>query len=318
MVILMNDVYSWWRAASERHGKPESEDLQAGRYRRPMRDGTHRAVAIWIGEDWQWKVLDGDYEIDGAKDEGRLLDWQARAWSFCTAVTEAEYRDAVASGRWADHAPATPLHNQPPVGLDNIVAQLNDARDKARPIIKAGAAKSQDEADAAANLAAHIRWLNQALFADRERVTAEERSRILELEALIIEERKKIDALARPYSQPLNDAGAVYQALTRDVVGAFVIAQRRQRDEELRRARELDLAPARPQRVEPVNAGNKGQKVTAKKYWFAVVSDWSKAIDYFKESAALREFIQKLCDSQARAKHKVPIPGVEFKEDYRV
>ena len=312
MVILM---YDWWKEASTRHGQPESESLQAGRYRRQGRDSV-RPVAVWQ-EDGHWKVLDGDYFMDGAKDYDKLLDWHDRAWPMCVAVTEAEYKAAIETGHWADWAPASPLHNQPPEGLDNIVAQLNDARDKARPLIKAGPATTQADADAAANLAAHIKWLGNALVQDQHRVAAPERERITELEGLILQERQKIDAKARPYLEPINNASADYHALTRDVVGAFVIEQRRKRDEALKASQDLATSK-RPPRLEPVNAGAKGQRVSAKSYWHAVITDWGKAIDYFKESSALREFVQKLCDSQARAKHKVPIPGVEFKEDYRI
>lgn len=128
----------------------------------------------------------------------------------------------------------------------------------------------------------------------------------------IAAERAEAEAKALAAMQAEEDAArAVAKA---DSVAAVVAA-----DEAQRKAKEAMATLAAAERARPQVKGDLAARSSGlRQYWFAVVTDWDKAVAHYSEDPKVREAVQSLANAEARASHeKMAVAGAVAKMEER-
>jgi hypothetical protein len=232
--------------------------------------------------------------------------WCENVFSYCRPVPEASYRQAVATGKWPDHALAG--HNRPPEGIDAIRAELDDLRMRAEQLVRAGPAKTQADADAAANLKARIASLTEALETEQELEVAPERQELQRIEQAKRPVLERISATEQRYAPILVSARSTLRKLTDAVIFPFLSEQRRKARETGQSQQTRSGGAIAPS----ASAGAKNAKTFLATVWRAEIEDYDKALAALAQHGDVRACVQKICDAAARSRAKLPIDGVRY------
>lgn len=248
-------------------------------------------------------------------------------WVFCNRypISEEVYDQFMRTGKWPEHnevlADQERRSNEAPDddSPGGVAARIDALAAEASKLLKQGAAKTQAEADAAADIAGKLSQLYT--HADNLRKKDKEPS---------LEEGRRIDALWNP----IRDRALVYKDIKPKVVNPFLTAEQARLDAIARAAEQERLAKiaeaeaaAKPGQMlsdEPVyvapvvpqkaSAGSVGSRRIHQQIVKTMrIDDFDKALVHFKEHPKVRELIQELANAQARI--DMPVPGcVQLKD----
>ena len=115
--------------------------------------------------------------------------------------------------------------NRPPVGVDAITAELDELRYVVNDMVKDGPAKSEHDANKAANLKSRIDVLIKSLDVELEALAAPHQREINRLEAKKQTFYDEINDMRAKYGSVL-DAAKVAVGIGRRVVGPFLLRKR--------------------------------------------------------------------------------------------
>ncbi len=305
--------YTYWQQALRGNFLPIHEgEPQYGFFRkRTGKAAGYAPVAIWEGEDGETVAT-----VDGQKYE------PAEIWSFVAdkPITEAQFRDRVASGKWHDEDDSvTASLSPPPSGHNNppAVASLQDQIEAAlKGVLDYGDILTDETAAKAQSL----------------------RSRLLELSR---EADKTREALKRPHFEAGKAVDELYQPLVKSAkAGADAIAKELGAHETRKARIEADRLAAERKRLAeeqakhaPIGApepppepapspvatpirGAYGRAAAVKVVKIATVVDQDAAYAHLKAQPELAALIAKLAQKAVDAGFSVP--GVEITEERRV
>ena len=234
-------------------------------------------------------------------------EWEERVLSYCKGGFDAKaYWEARRTGQWSDHMRVG--DNRPPEGIDAIAAELNDLQQSIKDMLKAGPAKTEHDANAAANLKARVEVLVASL--DME-IKALERPHHIEINRIEAQKRSAFDAIKaihEKYGTILQSVKFAAHTLVEQVVAPFLLRKR----QEQREAGQVQITRGGKEKAVATNVGPSGAKISLVTRWEAEVEDYAKALDALKDHAKVRAAVQTVADSAARSAAKLPIPGVKY------
>ena len=234
-------------------------------------------------------------------------EWEERFLSYCKGgYTAEEYWEARKTGQWWDHMRVG--DNRPPVGVDAITAELDELRYVVNDMVKDGPAKTEHDANKAANLKARVDMLIKSLDAELEALAAPHHREINRLEAKKRVFHDEINAMRSKYGSVLDAAKASVGNLVERVVAPFLLRKR----QEQREAGQVQITRGGKEKAVATNVGPSGAKISLVTKWDAVVEDYAVALDALKDHAKVRAAVQAVADSAARSAAKLPIPGVKY------
>jgi hypothetical protein len=272
------------------------EELSAGFYR-------HRSngspVAIWTNNDAL--VAKVGNEPPKYVDER----WEENFFSYCDAVLESDYREAVVNGVWRDHIR---VGSNAPLQVEDLSIEIENLVEIAEGMIRKGPAKTEEEARAAANVKSRLKEIQDLLETGRAAETAPIYRDINAIEAKARPLRDKVEAIQHSYETKKFRISSVMRMLVEQVAQPFLLRKREQQvaGGEIQHLRGGGTKPA------PTNVGGTGAKITLKTSWHAKVVDYDKAVLALKDNAKMKALVQQLADAAARSTARVPVDGVEF------
>lgn len=295
------DQWAWWRAALAGGAPPiHADEPAAGFYETRSKNKatgevTRGVVAYWYAPDGALCCKSGAAMLDDLRARER--------WPYASKrpITKEVY-DAVRAGKgWPDESPAAAADRARAATSDgrarpnaaevdpNSLAVMRERADdltrEAERLIKAGAAKTQDASDQAADLADRLLKLEKA---------ADERRRA--------EMRPHEEAAAEVDGQwrPLRDRAADCKKRLKVVVvtpflAAIDDANKKAAAEAVQRG-EPAAAPA-PRKTTSGTTSTVGLRGVKS----ARITDYPKALAYFAENLKVRELIQQLANAAIRS-----------------
>lgn len=321
--------YDVWLAALEDGGincnPPAGSKVGAGFWRLPTGKGNAQPVATWF-DGAGWEVLFGSHAFNDT-DRTQFLKFADVTWPKLQAVGSERYDDALEKGVWWDNvpvkapvkpevanpsvAPAEPGmgHNEPPD--DALIAQYTSDLDeliaKAMVLAKKGAAKTQAEADAAANLKTSIRDLRSDILAEHKVKKAPILKAYRDIDTLYFTQRDRCTKL----EDRLHDA----------VVKPFLLAEQQKRFEEQEAARKAaEAANEKPPEAPPrPTAGAKGRKDGLRKRIVGTINDFDAFYAAVKDHQPVREWMAEYAQKNAANWREIGavVPGLSTSEEYR-
>lgn len=269
-------------------------------------------------------------------------------WPFASVhpITEETYDNFLATGRWPDQndvvAALDQLSNEAPDddSLEGIRARIDALRGEASRLIKKGAAKTQAEADAGADVAVKLGELYS--FANKRREAEKaphlEAGRVVDAawnpvrdSALIYKDLK--ETVCDPYIAAENarkkkiadDAAAEQRRILKDAADKAAAAQKVIDDAHaaaVAKAEKKGKAappPPEPAKIEvpevalepipeyvPTRAGT-GRTVSSRVVKSALIGDYKLALAHFAEHPEIKALVQELANKLAKA--NMPTPG---------
>lgn len=293
----MND-YAWWLNAIKGHqGEIHADHPQCGRYKmRRAKNSPYLPVAIWRGQDG---------EITAAV-EREIVD-PSTIWTWCAKnpVAEADYKYALANGRWPNDAPEPPSigDNMPPQTItEQIPAEIETAESW---LVSNTPITTKNGADIASNIVSKLRDLKKLAEAEHK-----------------IEKQPHLDAgreVDAKYKPLISDLDTCTKALLQAVSG-WMAAERAKQEAEraAARAKSDPMSEEMPPLPEPVKVqagGARGRKIGAREVKIAVINDYDTALAHFAHHPDVVTLIEKLAQHAVRDGHTVP--GVEVKTEVR-
>lgn len=282
----MSNDFTWWKQALTGDVQPIDPNVPApGFYENRSRhkvtkEITRSVVAVW----YDGPILKCKNGSAGMLDQHRAIE----RWPFWSKrpISKATY-DAVRAGKgWPDEHPAAAMDRDNAAPLDDSLEgmreRIEDLAREAEKLIAAGAARNQDEADRAADLAERL--LAREKLADLRR---REMMRPHE------EAAKAVDGQWRP----LRDMAADCKARLKKLVVTPFLA-----DQETKAAayRAAAAAAGRPVPTAKPAAGST-TTTSLRVVTTAVIEDYSKTLQAFADHEQVRDLIQKLANASARA-----------------
>lgn len=303
------DHFDHWRRrlAGEEIGCRDGEP-QCGYYRKGV-----TPVAIWM-EGAELVALDGQREII---DQTRI----AELWGFCHAqpITYELYVAVNERGEaWPDHHPAVVSAAQaaPPSGFDAMRERIEAMAAEADALVKAGAAKTEDESNRAAHLAQTLGGLEAQSDKDR---AAEKKPHDDAAKAVQTKWRPIIDraaeaktALKRKVVEPFLTAKARAEAEARQkALREAQEAAAQATDADTKAQAEVALHQAERATAAPVKAATRGGRVALRSVQVTTVTDIRAALRWFADRnedvpAIIVEAVQKLAKGFAEMGTTVP------------
>ncbi len=301
------DQYDFWRRrlAGEIPDIHDG-DAQAGFYR------------IRFGEEWKpvayWYTKAGALRCRVA-DRDATEQWARERWSFASQhpITHEVYQAVVAGGPWPDQHEAVTrdrLNSQgapDPDSFDGLKDRIADLARDAETLIKAGGAKSQEEADRASDLANRLGELwNKADGARKiEKTPFDEKAKAVQAKWL-----------------PVLSTAEIYKRIKAAVVTPFLVAQenkRRVAEAEARRmaeeaAKKNEPIPEPPPAATvPIKAGAAGRRSVSLRTVKAIeITDRAAVLAFFIDNEAITDVLQDLAAKAMRA--GVTVPGTKVTE----
>ena len=336
------DQFAVWRNKLAGKDTPlAADEVFAGFYQ-----NRGRAYAYWwrtdTGEDagivsWTLRL-----RIDGKDitDENRPFTDFPYAWK--NPVSRDAYDEYMKTGKWPGQNAVvqSTLSNNPPDGdtLESIRDQIDALAAEARRLVKAGAAKSKDAVDQAADVATRLgelrskadklRSVEKQPFLDGGRdvdakwkPVIDEADIYRQIKAAVCdpwlrEENARIDAInrenARKAKEAADRAAEEEEALLRQHREA-----QKKADEEgtipppAPKLEEVKLEYVAPEPIAAASAGTR-KKVTGRKVITAIITDWDKLWTVMKEREDVKEFFQSIADKAAKGGN--PLAGTESSE----
>jgi hypothetical protein len=312
--------YAVWGALVASHGSPKREsEVSAGFWRRESGKGYATPVATWFDEGLAFAQIGEQDAIDpDCGDE--WLRFASETWPKLSALSEDDYRQAMETGAWPDGVPvrlAPPQNreaiggNNPPEGtVEALLAEAQDAVEKAAVLVRAGAAKTQKDADIAANVAKTLTETKAKIIAAHK----------VEKEPWL-QGGRDVDAKFFPLRDSLEDTA---KALKSKVNLPFLQEQKRLADEAEAKAkreaaeaaaagREPDAPAAEPVKV---TSGSKGRKVSLVERKYGEITDHEAFAGWLGKTkspvimAALESAAGALARNPVYAAGDTPCPGL--------
>lgn len=286
--------YDYWQRRLKGEQPPLHEgECHAGFYRLRGRNGNNdQPVAYWFASDGTLRCRIGKQDVPEQTARER---WH---WAQERPITHDVYKAVIASGQWPDqHEAVTRSNNAPPddsfEGLSEAIADL--ARD-AKKMVEAGAAKTQDDADRASDLANRLgEFWNKADGARKA-------------------EKKPHDDAVKAVQEkwtPVLTAAEIYKRLKLAVITPFLTAKQ---DAE-RKAREEATKAGQPlpeQARSTTKAGTRGRSVALRTQKSVEITDRAALLAYFADSEMMTDFLQERAEKAVRA--GVTPPGIKITE----
>lgn len=321
----MSDQYQWWRdAIAGKAGEIHADHPQSGYFKiRDGKDGPWVPVAIW-------KDAVGDLKCRvAARSDDALRVW---TWAAKNPVSKADAKHAFEHGAWPGDA-ATIGDNSAHLGP---LEKLRDYIETARAwFSKAGEIKTQTACDQAANYAAELIRLKGE--ADRERdakvrphldaqrdINGAYKPAIEDGEALAKQIKRASDGFLIAEKRRLEDeARAKYEAERKAAEAARIAAEKQRAtlmaDDPIAAlttpAPELPAMPAAPEPVKVSAGGQRGRKLTLRRYTVYTITDFAAALGFAKDSDEVFAAVEKVCFAAAKA--GVKVPGVTVTQEER-
>ena len=297
---MATDPHAFWRAGLA--GKPmqaNEGNPQLGFYRRSRRLGPDDAVAYYLVGDQMHCARNG-YQLE--HNAGIEL------WTYCCdqPVEYKDYLHRIEQARWPNDNPVvlaaagpTVGHNRPPAdtSLASISSVLDALTPEASRILKAGVAKSQDEADQASDIA------NELMDCEKRAIAAHKVEK-----APLVAAAKTID---RKWFQVRDQACDLKEQIRFRVITPFLTKVKRAAEQARQEALQRGEVPAEVR----VAAGSLKRTTALRKVVDARINDYPAALAYFAQSSEVRETVQTLADRNIRA--GLPVPGCERIEEER-
>jgi hypothetical protein len=330
----MTDQFSNWRLRLKGETVPTHTDSpDAGFYR-----NRGIPVAYWFDGDQLRCHIGGKPCTD--------MDRANTTWPFASKqpVTKVAYDEYLKTGTWPDqHAAVTESFtgsNNPPDddSLEGVRAAIDALAHEADLLIKKGAAKTQNEADQAADVATrlgglwtkadNIRKVEKQPHLDAERAV-DDRWRPVLTAAVIYQNIKA--AVITPFLNAENAKRRVAQeAADKAAREAAAEAARKQQEideahrkataEALAKDQPLPLPPPEPPpapppvaQFVPASAGTRGRKVSARTKKLAKIEDYAAALASFAQHEEIKTLVQTLANKQANI--GVVTPGCKIVEE---
>lgn len=298
--------YRFWHMQTE-HGLLEAihdGEPESGFYRANRKDKTSAPVAYWFADGKLVCKLGTEFV-----DETR-----ARAmWSYVAhkAVKHAAYKQKLDTGTWPGESETVSRqidkennpraiiggNNPPPDAFTEIKQQIEEMAREAEKLMKAGAAKTKEEADQAADVAQRLSDLWG------------------QFDALRKAEKKPHDdaakAVQEKYLPTLNTAD-VFKQLKNTVIAPYLYEIRRQEEAARREAlKASEPPPATPARS-TTTAGSRGRKTALKMQKFGVIEDRAAMIAALADTDAMTAFLNAQMANYIKA--NVPLAGMKIEE----
>jgi hypothetical protein len=316
-----------------------------GFYRVRSRDKlSWRAVAYWYAEDGGLRC----------RLDGRDLDEQRanELWSYASQhpITHELYKAVIAGEPWPDLNPEVTRSNQAPDdnSFEALQERIDDLAREAERLMKAGAAKTQDQADQAADVANKLAELRGK--AERQRVREKEphlgEARAVDdkwrpiIGAADIYARLK-DAVCKPWLAAQKAAKDRAEAEACRKAQEAADAARRAEEEARRKAAEAaqtgDAAAAAEaarktreaqaatekaaevaQNVETVaatsiTAGTRGRGVHLRGKTVVTIEDRAAVLTFFHDRQEITDLLQSMAEKAVRA--GITVPGTKVEKD---
>lgn len=312
--------YAVWGALVATHGSPKREsEVSAGVWRRESGKGYATPVATWFDEGLAFAKV-GDQEAIDPDCGDEWLRFASETWPKLSAFSQEAYDHAMETGAWPDGVPVrAPKQqdreaiggNHPPEGtVEALLAEAQDAVDKAAVLVKAGAAKTQKDADIAANVAKTLTETKAKIIAAHK----------VEKEPWL-QGGRDVDAKFFPVRDSLEDTA---KALKSKVNLPFLQEQKRLADEAEAKAkreaaeaaaagREPDAPAAEPIKV---TSGSKGRKVSLIERKYGEITDHEAFAGWLGKTkspvimAALESAAGALARNPVYAAGDTPAPGL--------
>lgn len=308
--MTTHDQYDFWRRRLAGEVIPiHDSEPQAGFYRLSSKDGTSRPVAYWFGKDGALRCRIGEQDVSNQIANER---WP---WASKKPITHEVYKSVMAGNPWPDQHEAVirDRANSENMPDENSFEALQDriedlARD-ADALIKAGGAKSQDEADRASDLANRLGELHKK--ADQARAA----------------EKRPHDDAAKAVQvkwAPLLSSAEIYKRIKAAVITPFLIAEDKKRREAEEAARKAAAEAAKaggaiPEAPAPKaapKAGSNGRRsVALRTVKVVTITDRASVLKFFENNDQITEVLQKLAERASAA--GVTVPGVTVTEEQR-
>ena len=278
--------YSYWHAVVQGKKLPMHDgEPHAGLYRksnRPVDD----AVCYFWRDSTLLCLLNGAVQTHGGAD----------IWNHCGhhAVSHEDYMHRIERGRWPNDHEMVAKSNRPPDdnSIEAVLAQLDALESEAKRLINDGAAKDQNSADRASDVANSI---------------AEIEKKTVALHKVEKEPHLKAGRAVDGKWFPVRDrASNLKSEIKRIVVTPFLVKLRRDADAELERARELGVEQFLEQ--DKIGAGSLKRTVALRTKVSAKIVDYDALIVAIKDIAEVRELAQRLADASCRATG-IALPG---------
>lgn len=313
----MADYTYWQNALQGNFGPVHDDDPQPGFYRkRTGKAAGYVGVAIWE-HDGKMVCVCGAGTMDPNE-----------VWTYCCPhpITEEQYRDWRAGGKWWDEDDSVTASLSPPPAGHNQPPESETFKDQIDAALKAVAtyAKIEDDVTQAKAQSARSRLLELSRDADKKREGEKaphlEAGRVVDAtwQPLVKSSKAGADAIAKVM-------GGYETKKARDAAEA-----QRKADEAARKALEdaqakapigvtVEPEPTPAPAVAPAPApirGSYGRGASVKTVKIATVTDQSAAYAFLKDQPELIEVIQKL--AQRMVTNGLTVPGVTITEEKKV
>lgn len=347
--------WTWWQNALKGvRGEIHPDDPHTGYYRarrkgRPSDSPIFYWISTKTGEqrchmDGQDYPLHGEDLPNGKRKPGALDIWP---YASKNPVTKEAYDECLRTGTWPGESEAVTRSNNAPDddSFEGLQSSIEEFSREAEKLMKAGAAKTQQQANEAADVADKL----NKLFARADKARDTEKRPHLEA-------GREVDDKWRP----LTTAASIYKRLKEVVAEPFLKAEKARKEKLEREAREAaakaqreaaekevaakraaqdavargdaataakaqaeaDAALARAQEAEnkadaiastPIKAGTRGRATSLRSAKVAKIIDYDKLLMSLKDHADIKEAVEKIANASARA--GIALPGMELDKD---
>lgn len=337
-----NDWTWWTNALKGVRGDISPDDPMTGYYRVRRKGHTSDSpCAYWIDR----KTGEQRCYVDGKDFDKYAME----IWPFASKkpVTEEIYGERLRSGNWPGESEAVTRSNMAPDddSFEGLQSAIEDFAREAEKLMKAGAAKTQEQADEASDVADKL----NKLFARADKARDTEKRPHLEAGRVVDDKWR-----------PLTTTASIYKRLKEIVTEPFLKAQKAARDRAEREAREAaekaqreaaekeaaakraaqeatakgntkaaeaaqaeaDAAIAKAQEAEskadaiastPIKAGTRGRATSLRGVKVAKITDYDKLLMSLKDHADIKAAVEKIANASARA--GIALPGMEIDKD---
>jgi hypothetical protein len=311
---VINDWCLWESLKASKGSPAPDSEIATGFWRLPNGiAGTALPFASW-SDDGFWLVsINGADAID--RDcRAEWSDFLARTWPKLVAVEHAAYQTAIDTGVWPDGTPVKKERggmgdNAPPEGsVEALLAEAAGHLESAKNLIKAGAAKSEEDADVASNFAKTLTE-TKAKIEDAHKVEKKPH----------LDAGRAVDNKFLPIADALKKATA---SIKSDVINPFQLEQRTLREEEAARKRaEAEAAAAAGREAEPppsepekVSSGSRGRKTSLVERRYGEITDYEAFAGFLgkMKSPVILAALDTAANALARnhAVGEEPAPGI--------
>lgn len=269
--------YAVWGALVATHGSPKREsEVSAGVWRRESGKGYATPVATWFDEGLAFAKV-GDQEAIDPDCGDEWLRFASETWPKLSAFSQEAYDHAMETGAWPDGVPVrAPKQqdreaiggNHPPEGtVEALLAEAQDAVDKAAVLVKAGAAKTQKDADIAANVAKTLTETKAKIIAAHKVEKEPWLQGGRDVDAKFFGLR---DALADNAADLKKKVSEPFLKEQQRIANEAAAKAKQEAEEAAAAGREPEAPPPEPVKV---TSGSKGRKVTLMDVKFGEITD---------------------------------------------